>query len=1151
MKLTKLAMVITCALAVTACSEEGTKLESSPAVAQPQSAKPTVSDSVTYDELGNVAVTYVGVHDPSVIENDGTYYIFGSHLAAAKSTDLLNWEMISSPSVEVGSEPGTDILLVNESPLFDYNYLTEISEGVEWTDGYPSNWAANVIDSPDGKFWFYYNSCGQHNTSTEEILNDQVCWDRGYLGLAEADNIEGPYKDKGIFLRSGYRNQAEFVAYPLDNGQTTYDGGIDPNVIDPAAFYDTEGKLWMVYGSHHGGIFILAMDESTGKPEAGQGYGKHLLGGAGRFIEGPFVMYSPESDYYYLFYSVGGLDLNGGYSIRVARSKTPDGPYLDTAGNDIAAVGGLEIGEKLLGGFEYTQGVGETSPAWGYQAPGHNSAYYDEKTGRNLLVTHTRFPQTSTPFPNIAEAHQVRVHEMFINSLGWPVTSPQRYVPLEGDNLVVAEQLYGYYKFINHSTDVNTSPVRSTHIALNADHSVTGDEAGIWYMVDDSNVKLELESGTYYGVAKWQWDDGKKDLVVTFSAVSLENATVWGSKVAEIDETTSVLATVSDALNINTELTIDDEGYSLPTKGKAGTTIRWESSNEYYIDANGSIFIPTPDRGDQAVTLTANMSLNGETITKTFNVNLKARPVFRNALAHYSFENGLTDNLSNLADAMTTDNNLDNTGVGTPAYAAGQTGQAFNFDGATGVRLPDDIINSDSFTVSFWSKPDVITDYSPAFFAAENADRWVSYIPGGASHFTPNSVLWSRYLVEPEVEQWNQVIHSQKVVAGQWSHVTITYANGIMKYYSNGTLVGSMPRPDMFSADTAKFALGVNFGWNTPFQGQIDEFIIYDYALNSSNINAAAINNLTNPAMFADFIKNGLDLGDTTAIRESFTLPRVGPFVSGISWTSNNEEFLKPVNGTAVVNQPSANAGDQVVTLTATINYKDFTDTKTFEVTVKSLAPAEYSFEGDLAELKAAYANAKPTGDRIDNTGGNVTFVEGIKGQAVFLQGSGVRLPNNLITTNDYSVSMWLKPETFTDYTTAFFAGASSSAWISLVPSMVDSNTTRLWANGGGAFFDNGDLGMRLPAKEWTHVAFTVDGTNGDTLKMYVNGELKIEAGGFPRVFTVEGETNEFALGVNYWDTPYNGAVDELKVFNGAIDADAIKALYDAATAQE
>ncbi|WP_410965757.1 hypothetical protein, partial [Salmonella sp. ZJHZ19_0152] len=78
--------------------------------------------------------------------------------------------------------------------------------------------------------------------------------------------------------------------------------------------------------------------------------------------------------------------------------------------------------------------------------------------------------------------------------------------------------------------------------------------------------------------------------------------------------------------------------------------------------------------------------------------------------------------------------------------------------------------------------------------------------------------------------------------------------------------------------------------------------IAYDYALNSLDINGAAINNLTDPTKFETFITDALDLGDTTAIRESFTLPRVGPFVSGISWTSNNETYLKPVNGTAVVN---------------------------------------------------------------------------------------------------------------------------------------------------------------------------------------------------------------------------------------------------------
>nr|WP_193988022.1 LamG-like jellyroll fold domain-containing protein [Lelliottia steviae] len=1135
MKLNKLAMIIACSLAVTGCGkEEGTKLDSSPAVADPQSAKPSVSSSVQYTESGSVMMTNVSVHDPSVVKVDDTYYIFGSHLAAAKSTDLLNWEIISSLSANAA---------VNESPLFDYNYTAEIAEGIEWTDGFTGNWAADVIKAPNGKFWFYYNHCAQDNPDTADVV-DEVCWNRSYLGLAEADSIEGPYKNKGIFLRSGYRSDAEFSAYPLDNGQTTWNGAVDPNAIDTAAFYDANGKLWLVYGSYSGGIFVLAMNEETGMPEAGQGYGKKLVGGDFRAMEGAFVMYSPESEYYYLFYSVAGFALNDGYNIRVARSKTPDGPYLDNAGNDIAAMSGLEVGEKLMGGFEYTQELGETAPAWGYQSPGHNSAYYDEATGRHILVTHTRFPQTSTEFPTTSEAHQVRVHEMFINSLGWPVASPQRYVPLEGDNMVVADELYGYYKFINHGNEVNTDAIRSMHIALNEDHSVTGDEQGIWYMVDDSNIKLELDSGTYYGVAKWQWDDNKQDLVVTFSASSLDNATVWGTKVAQINESETILATIQDALNIKTELTIADDGYSLPTKGKAGTKITWQSSNEYYIDTDGSIFIPTPDRGDQAVTLTATLELNGEVATKTFNVNLKARPEFRNAIAHYQFEDSLRDALGNLDDAGVTDNNLLNVGVGTTAFADGQTGKAFNFDGATGVRLPDNLITTSEFTVSYWINPEKITDFSPTFFAAASVDNWISVVPANSPSF-----LWSHYFDENNKDVWGDVNQTTPAPLA-WSHIAITYVDQTATLYKDGKRIGSIQRPDMFNTQTGNFALGVNYGWDLPFQGQIDEFIVYDYALNSLDINGAAINNLTDPTQFEGFITNALDLGDISAVRENFELPRVGPFVSGISWTSNNEQYLKPVNGTAIVTQPSATAGDQVVTLTATIRYKDFTDTKSFDVTLKSLAPAEYSFEGDLSALNGAYAAGKPTGGLINNTGGNVTYVDGIIGQAVFLDGSGVRLPDNLITTNDYSVSMWLKPESFTDYTTAFFAGASADTWLSYVPSMSGTALTRLWAN-NGAFFDNAELDSRIPLKEWTHLAFTVDGTNGDTIKMYVNGELQLETGGFPRVFTVPGETNEFALGVNYWDTPYNGAIDELKIFNGAISAEEIKALFDAASAQE
>ena len=38
----------------------------------------------------------VSVHDPSVIRApDGTFFIYGSHMTAAKSTDLIRWEMFS------------------------------------------------------------------------------------------------------------------------------------------------------------------------------------------------------------------------------------------------------------------------------------------------------------------------------------------------------------------------------------------------------------------------------------------------------------------------------------------------------------------------------------------------------------------------------------------------------------------------------------------------------------------------------------------------------------------------------------------------------------------------------------------------------------------------------------------------------------------------------------------------------------------------------------------------------------------------------------------------------------------------------------------------------------------------------------------------
>ena len=72
---------------IAACGGGGGGGGSAPSPSPSPTPTPTPTPTITFAN--------VSVHDPSIIKVGTEYYVFGSHLGAAKSTDLMNWTLVA------------------------------------------------------------------------------------------------------------------------------------------------------------------------------------------------------------------------------------------------------------------------------------------------------------------------------------------------------------------------------------------------------------------------------------------------------------------------------------------------------------------------------------------------------------------------------------------------------------------------------------------------------------------------------------------------------------------------------------------------------------------------------------------------------------------------------------------------------------------------------------------------------------------------------------------------------------------------------------------------------------------------------------------------------------------------------------------------
>lgn len=769
----------------------------------------------------------VAVHDPSIVYgNDGYYYIFGSHMAWAKTKDLVNWSTV------------TNNINTNYATIFA-TPGTWAAKGSSSYDISGNLWAPDVIYNPTMGKWCMYMSVNGSNYCSS-------------IALATADSINGPYTYKGTivysgFLASGTRSYT-YTDYQKATGSTdvsrflsngSWNSAYGTNAIDPCVRFDENGDLWMSYGSWFGGIYMLKLDVNTGLRDYDYTYstvtdesdaymGIKLAGGYGLSGEGSYITYDEETGYYYMYLSYCGLDATdsfSGYHLRMYRSENITGPYVDAAGNSSIYTAYWDNqslhGVKLFGNYAFSSmsGNGQLSTN-GYMSGGHNSAFVDGD-GQHYLVYHTRFN-------NGTEWHEVRVHQQFMNEDGWLVTAPYEYRGSEiSETGYDKSEIVGTYEFINHglaAATEYTDMLDTMEVMLLGDGTIAGDVSGTWSM-QEGNYYATMEIGgiTYKGVFFKQYDESSSHKeVMTFSLIGDNNTSIWGSKI------TGSLANVKSAIDSMFQDVITGN-MAIPDFGDAQVTFTTDSA-ALSVSEDGSKLVYLAQAENTVVNVTAKITINGTTSSYTVQALVRGymdTEAEENMVAGYDFESSTFWDISGNGNQLTS--------YGVYATTDSERGYVASFDGDTSyIQLPAAVTDSDDFTFIAWVK------------SVKN-NAWERVFDFGDSE--GNSIFLTTHGYNPEclraafaVDSAEQRANSSVIVqTGEWMHlaVTVDSANQRISLYLNGQLVDTNTVPwnitDVFNGN--RNYLGKSqYSADTNFWGYMDDVAVFSTALGSEEI---------------------------------------------------------------------------------------------------------------------------------------------------------------------------------------------------------------------------------------------------------------------------------------------------------------------------
>ena len=133
-----------------------------------------------------------------------------------------------------------------------------------------------------------------------------------------------------------------------------------------------------------------------------------------------------------------------------------------------------------------------------------------------------------------------------------------------------------------------------------------------------------------------------------------------------------------------------------------------------------------------------------------------------------------------------------------------------------------------------------------------------------------------------------------------------------------------------------------------------------------------------------------------------------------------------------------------------------------------------------------------------------------------------------------------MKANAFTQHSSGIFINSGTKTaenWLSAPFGWQQNGNTMIWSKNGTAYKDV--VGGSMD-NAWHHITIAADGT---TASLYIDG-VKAASG---EVNNTVGASTDTYLGVNFWDTPFNGLIDDLYIYNGTTLQDAqVTSLFEA-----